>query len=234
MKSLTTSVACVATLSAFVILWGRAEAGIVSTSGDVEIINPPPSVLEAALEDPSLTRVFQEQTSHELAADLTVNMNAPGTFTAPADLPVLTLTIPAGTVVDSYLFHFDYEVNNTVRESVGSVTFDRPILGVIGRLSDLVASDAELGAPGTSYSTLATSGIWDSQDSVTLSSDLRTLSFDLTMGGKVDDLRVVTQAVPEPSSLALSTLALAGCLAFQICLRRFAQVASSQPPIPNP
>jgi hypothetical protein len=181
----------------------RTVAGIISSSGDVEIIAPPASVLKSALTHPTLARVFQERAGHVLLADLTVNMSTAGTTAGPPFPAIPTLTISAGTTIDSFFLHFDDQPNE-LRRSIGSLTFGRPIVGVIGRGADLIASNAALGATSTAYPTVAGSiGVWDSQDSVTISSDLLTLSFDLTASTGIDSMRIVTQPVPEPFSATL-------------------------------
>ena len=59
-------------------------------------------------------------------------------------------TVAAGSRVDVYLLHLDPMRKQSIRGDY-TVRFDRPILGVIAHQDTLVATDAALGAPGTTY-----------------------------------------------------------------------------------
>ena len=85
---------------------------------------------------------------------------------------------------------------------MGQLTFDRPIVGLIGSTAKLDMTDDVLGHPRgespkpqrgiepTRPADLPDSG----RDVVTLSPDRRTLSLDLSAGSAVDQIRVVVQA----------------------------------------
>ena len=87
---------------------------------------------------------------------------------------------------------------------IGQITFDRPILGLIGGTSLLNRTDELLGNPLGDYGStrrgieptrpddLPDSG----RDHVTLSRDRRTLSLDLSASSAVDQIRVLVSEQP--------------------------------------
>lgn len=154
---------------------GRDE-GIVQTSGAITVLaEPPPSVELFALESDDTLFVFAERKGHVLSRDLTVNLSRPGDYfpeTTPASERSWEALGPGiiakGTRVDSYYFHFDnetYNENFSVRRYFGcegqygvsgSITFERPILGVVmraglGRRAHLRQADEELGLAEVDY-----------------------------------------------------------------------------------
>lgn len=128
-------------------------------------------------------------------------------------------SIAAGTGVDRFLIRLDNVNNNSgaTYQRSGSITFDRPILGVIWTTGHLIGCDDVLGAPGVAYSTNSVRDALGGQgaDEFTLSSDLKTIDVTLAIGsGYWDELRVLTE-IPEPTTAAL--LGLGG---FAVALRR--------------
>jgi hypothetical protein len=190
---------------------------IISTGGAMSEVSVPASLSLHARQSNTALLAFQEQASTTLTSALPVNvlvnLLAPaGVYDQPADLSGGSL--PAGTLVDSYLVHFDTLGSNNVR-LVGSVTFANPILAVIAKTSTLNSTDALLGA-GISYATggarhpeFSSNGKGDKFEVL---ADGRTLSVDWRVSTYVDQVRVVT-AVPEPATLGL--LASAGLLALR-------------------
>ena len=132
---------------------------------------------------------------------------------APIDTP--TRTIPAGTRVNSYLFHFRPAEFERVH---GVVRFAQPIVGVVCVAGGLRATDQPLGLPGVNYAEMT--GTWrglepigvrqgepsshgfPGTDEVTLSQDLATLSLRIKarLGGAVDQVRVLTLSDEDDSS----------------------------------
>lgn len=132
-------------------------------------------------------------------------------------------TIAAGTRVNSYLLHFDTELEQSVQAS-GSVTFDESILGLAVLPATLLGSDGLTGLAGVMYPQgdqrgfeLEQTGEGGGLDSVTLSTDRRTVSFDLRNGTRVDQVRVIT-AVPEPAAIVLFAI---GAGVFTVGRRRY-------------
>jgi hypothetical protein len=196
-------------LSSFALLLAASPAAAaVITAPNVVEIAAPGSTLEGDLEDNTLIRLFAESTV-TLASALTVDVTAPGIYQNGSAPIAASGSIAAGTKVDSYFIHFDPA--NGTQTGTGSVTFDTDILGVLVYTSTLAAgSDGLLGAPGTLYVTGANRGLefGPSEDVVTLSSDLRTLTLSLReQSSRVDQLRVVVASpgslIPEPDTALL-------------------------------
>ena len=201
------------TLASLALLPAVAVAGIVTTSGAVSVIAPPASVNSGAKQSNSQVFAFAERQNVALPAAITLDISVPGTTPASAaNDNFSTSTLPAGTIVSSYFLHCDAVGSpSTAVEYVGSITFDRDILGLIILNSNLNATAA---FPGLSTTTYATNGELEINktaafDSVTLSADRRTVSFDFRDASAPDDIRVITTAVPEPSTGLLLALGMA-------------------------
>ena len=98
-------------------------------------------------------------------------------------------TLPAGTVVHSYLVHHDPANNsNTV---AFDITFEDDIVGVIGdgsllrEVESLSFADPDFG--GTAW------GL-NPADNWTISADRRTISFSSTVSTGVDQVRILTES----------------------------------------
>jgi len=196
---------------------GSANAQITSVSGQVlALLFPPPSVATGALENDVYGVVFQEQSNLVLSAPLTVNAQGPGTY--DINNASSSLVIPTGTPIQSYFVHFDsVGMPNRYISYTCTITFATNILGVIYMENELNASDAPLGAPGTTY---ATNEVWrgfeGNFDSITISNDLKTVTINSRLLNHLDQIRIITDVVPEPSSL----LVLAAGLPLLARLRR--------------
>ncbi len=190
-----------------------AAASALTVSGDVALLaNAPASVAEEALESDTQIFLFLEVSDVTLGSALSINVDSPGTYTAN---PGVT-TLSAGTVLSSYFVHMDIidagdpGSAGAPLDLSGSITFDTEILGIIGDEVQLNASDALLGAPGTTYPTgVGRRDFWETPDSLTLSADRRTLTFEdmRATTNLLDQLRVVVAPValpvPEPSTAFL-------------------------------
>ncbi len=186
-----------------IVVLATARAQIVSATGDVVEVSPPPSVAPGASESNERIIAFDEQQCYTLTQPLTVDISQPGTY-SPTN-PVLTPSvIPAGTVVSSHLLHFDPvgAPLTTVTRS-GSATFDADVLGIIVGDTTLTASDY-LGATGTTYPTgagITLRGLEPglnniNDDIVTLSPDRRTVTVQFESSTNIDQIRVITACNP--------------------------------------
>lgn len=193
------------------LITGPAIAGIISVT-NVNQIAAPASVAKNALVD-DMAYLFTEKTNFTTLAPVTMDVVAPGTYTAdPGNTP-----LAANSVIDSYFLHFDV-VATALNSTSGSVTFNTEVIGIIANDVRLANSHGQLGAAVTTYWAAGSlNGIWDSNplDSITLSADRRTVRFAWSVGNAIDSVRIITAAsatVPEPATLGLVSLALFGAM----------------------
>jgi len=188
-----------------------------SVSGQVQFISPPSSVLANVLESNDHAFVFQEQQNVTLGSDLLVDQLISSGSAG---------NISAGTVINSTFFHFD-PVGIAARSPdlvtvFGSITFDRPILGLIWTgvacpescpLSPeyLDASDF-LGAVGAQYPSgglgrgLETDPFYDHNGSRDFIVNINATSIGFSTSAfpnRSDQLRIITASLPEPGTFWL-------------------------------
>lgn len=140
---------------------------------------------------------FNESQNILLAGNLQMNVGAGN-----------VLTVLAGVTVASHYVFFDPAGTLSID---GTVDFDSDVLGIITETGLLNASDP-LANTSVTYLNPGLRGL-EAGDSVTISG-ARQIRFNTTAGSPGDYVRVITafspSAVPEPGSLALTGLALAG------------------------
>ena len=186
-------------------------SGVLQATGLMKFVSPGPDFVPGRYEDSERILVFPERSHVQLESDLEVNVTEPGQYIRVRRQD--KHPIAAGQVVRSYLLQLN-PIGEFGRKEVdgarviGQITFDRPILGLIGRTSLLNQTDEFLGHPLGSYGETRR-GIEPSRpedlpdsgrDFVTLSRDRRTLSLDLSASSAVDQIRVIVSesAVPHP------------------------------------
>lgn len=192
----------------WLVMTGLASASIVGSSGATRIISPPSDIRNGAMESNTEVFAFSELQNVTLATDVVVNVSVPGSTPAsPSDDNFSPATIPAGSLVSSYFLHCDRVGSSTGNplNFLGSITFDTDVLGLIILDDGLNATHSYPGLPGTQY---ALDGALEINrtaafDAVTLSADRRTVTFDFRDANAPDDVRIITAAVPEPSSALL-------------------------------
>ncbi len=109
--------------------------------------------------------------------------------------------IPAGTKVDSYLLHYDrkHAEMGVLVKVTGSVTFTRPIVGLIVSYEQLEMTDSLFGNPDILYPIDKSRGLTgeDSKspinDVITISDDRKRLDVFLTVAN-IDQIRVLVSA----------------------------------------
>lgn len=134
--------------------------------------------------------------------------------TLASDLAVVGGTIAAGTAVSSYIVHFDpVGAPQTVYEGHGTITFDRPVLGLIyatndtGTYSLLTNSDIAVGLGAATYDADPYHRKFEIpqaryQDVATFAGNVVTL--DLFTNVSMDEVRIITAApIPAPGAVAL-------------------------------
>lgn len=181
-----------------------ARAQIAFTTGSMVEVGAPISFETGATESSSEILIFDEGITL-LSSDVLVNAFGPGSHggTVPP-----TLTISMGTLVRSYLVHFD-PLGASFATLTGAVFFTPGefIIGVQTYTPLLYAADPIVGDPLATYP-----GVFDAfrgfetlpgADSVTLPLDMASASFSLFAELGVDHARIFTVPIPAPSSLAL-------------------------------
>jgi hypothetical protein len=188
-----------------------------SVTGTVGITETTATDLTAGqVESDSQAFYLVEQQGVTLGSDLSVG--AAGTYDQ-ANQPTFAGSIPAGSVVDSYLLHFDPvgSSGGSQQTVLGSITFDQAVLGVIfsrnagpnGEIG-LNATDDSVnffGLAGTTYPTgSGLRGIFDdASDGYSFFASGNTLSFAFSgLNNSLDEIRVLVDstgavsAIPEP------------------------------------
>jgi len=203
-----------------------SHAAIVGTTGAIVVVSSPSNVRLGFLESNTSILAFAEQSNKTLANDLAVNISAPSTVPNGSSINLTPGTIPAGTHVDSWLLHFDPVGTPQLALALsGSITFDRPVLGIEVLSTSLDNTDGLLGASGSEYTlrdplkglelAVGMAGI-NTFDGITLSADRKTVTTILSTQLNFDQVRIIT-AVPEPSSFAMLIV---GGLSLLACCRR--------------
>lgn len=184
------------------LLAAPAPGQIAFTTGAMVEVTAPISFETGASESSSVIAILDEG-EHTLLEDVFVNAFGPGTHggTAPPLLP-----IAAGTLVRSYLVHFD-PLGGSFGSLAGEVFFvpGEFIIGVQTHTPLLYATDPVLGDPMATYP-----AVFDDfrgfetlpgPDGVTLPIDMTSASFSLFAELGVDHARIITRPVPGPTGL---------------------------------
>ena len=192
-----------------------AHADISNTTGDVEIVSAPGSVRRNVYTSNIFARIFLERAQQD-EESVPVNAVIPGRYNAYSDFQDAVIQDPR--LFDTYFLHFDPIGAEAL--VAGTITFTRPMLGVIGRSLTMEQTDNTLGAIGTLYPTNRFDRELEYQprgnyDHFEMSDDMRTLSFRLR-ATDLDQLRIVVTSVPEPGSLVI----IACVLGIVLCRRR--------------
>jgi len=158
--------------------------------------------------------VFEENQNLVLGSNLTVDLLAPFDWTAPAALA--GGTVPAGTVLNSHLVHFDpLGSPSTTKTVTGTVTFSNKILGAIVTTSSLNSTDGLLG-PASMTGKYPTGQVYRGLEEgdnvkVTLLNPY-TVGFTLKASTALNEFRVLTVPAPAAIGLGLIGLGLVGWL----------------------
>ena len=177
-------------------------SGVLQATGLMKFVSPGPDFVPGRYEDSDHILAFPERSRVLLKSDLEVNVTEPGQYIRVRRWG--KRSIAAGQMVRSYLLQLNpigefFRNETDGARVIGQITFDRPILGLIGGTTLLTSTDEQLGHPLGDYGDtrrgieptrpddLPDSG----RDNVTLSRDRRTLSLDLSASSAVDQIRVV-------------------------------------------
>jgi hypothetical protein len=202
------------TLVGSVFSGAAVQAAILDWTDTVIWIAPPADSRKGYLESDTRIRAWVEKENLLLTQPIEVDITEPGTVPWQGSGNLSPDIIPAGTIIDSYFFHFD-QVGAPDSPALisATITSQHEILGIMIRGSTLNEHDAYLGVPGTIYATgNANRGLERSQnggiDSIIFGEDRRTIHLMLQNVDRTDELRIIT-AVPEPAGWVLGALGFA-------------------------
>lgn len=181
----------------------KAGADILFTTGAMTEVGSPISFIEGATESSTAILILDEGVA-TLGADQFVNAFGPGVHDGSAPPYLL---VPMGTTVHSYLVHFD-PIGGGFATLTGGVFFDpgETIFGIQTHTPLLYDSDGPLGDPMATYPPFMEFRAFETlpgTDTVTIAPDLGSASFTLFAEFGIDQARILTVTVPEPSVLAL-------------------------------
>lgn len=183
---------------------GDYETRIDSSNG-VTLSTEPPADLGSGKVRNNTPTLYLERQHATLRETLMLDSDgAVGTYNRTGQASLV-----AGTVVNSYLIHFDPDSDDT--EVTFQITFEDEIVGVIAETGLLEASDS-LSFADPEFETQAFRGL-DSGDGWTITGDGHTIQFSISDSlAQMDQVRILTRSslniteVPEPSSLSILTL----------------------------
>jgi ferric-dicitrate binding protein FerR (iron transport regulator) len=183
--------------------------GVLSATGVVKFVEPAASIVPGRYEDDEHLIVFPENEAVRLADSLNVTVDRPGSYVGSHES--VAATIAAGRRVRSYLLQFNPVGRrlSEARQLSGSITFDRPILGLMFSNPHLAGSDAALAPKEFDKLTRGGRGL-EPADRVELSDDRRTLAVHLSTAGATDQIRLVidlgTDETPPAAPLVAQAL----------------------------
>ncbi|QDT66922.1 FecR domain-containing protein [Calycomorphotria hydatis] len=168
---------------------GLTTGGVARAEGSVRsVVKPPVSFVAGAFKTQDNIYLIAERESVELPENLVIH-NGPS-----------RITLPAGTVVDSYLLHYDLD-QISVRPPIGSVAFGSEVLAVIHDSDVLIQTDALFGLENTDYPIsldrgLETKGDPSDIDQVNVSSTGHEVTFHLAVDASkpLDQFRVLIRS----------------------------------------
>ncbi len=170
------------------------------TQGAIHFLHQPPVSVETGhLESNEFILLFKEREAVNLTHGTLVSFARPGRYSGTQKLRA---KIEPSRHVSSYLLHYDPTTRSTDRTPLrreGSVTFGKPIVGVINKQAALNQTDHMLGHPGAVYDRDKRRGVERnttdaSSDVIVLSRDRRTLHFNLAVSGDLDQVRILVRA----------------------------------------
>lgn len=191
---------CSRSLIALVVATGAAQASIVTTTGAALQISPPASSAPGALVGPTV-KCWNEKQGVVVAGVAADIINNPSTTPGTGFGGVYSGT------VDSHFLHFDFQPAPVI----GSVLFNSNIVAVLFNDIPIDLTDAALGATSTLYPTTSPMRGWNGNGFITINGPLLTFAFVPTPVLSIEQVRVLTDHVPAPGSVAL--LGLGGVVA---------------------
>ncbi|MCS6986152.1 MAG: PEPxxWA-CTERM sorting domain-containing protein [Sphingomonadaceae bacterium] len=170
--------------SALIVTGAITGGTTLANGGTFQIIAPPLAAGASSFQLPHLF-AWNEKQNYTLLAPLTLDSGG---------------TLPAGTRVASHAIVFDPKPRSTVQ---ATVEFNRPILGILWRTRSLKDTDATLSVPPTVWSSPPTRGLEAGDIAGTSFSGKMLTIKEWTAGNPGDNIRVITTAIPEPTTWAM-------------------------------
>jgi hypothetical protein len=194
---------------------GAGLQGVVGLSGEI-VAAEDDGTIPVGVSASDAIIAIGENRNVVLAAELRVNIVNPGLYDQPSD--IRRARVAAGTLVDSYLLSFDNEDQSGLVRT-GSITFARDVVGIMIFDESLVATEAlfspfQVDEPAERGTELAQDG---GPEFIELSADRRTVTLRLGNDTTLDQIRILTNAIPGPGTLAAAWLV---CLAGGVRRRR--------------
>lgn len=193
------------TLAAAAFVAASAQASIVSTSGQMTQIAPPPSLQTGQQAFGTYAVAIDEK--QNISFNGIVDRLGPSFATNYTNSNVASMFY-AGPV-NSHIIHFDdTNVGNPRNNIVGTVTFDTPIIALIYTNTRLDQTDAQCGNIGTTVYPLGVGnrGFSVAYSGLDTARVLNAYTIEVTLGAAIDQIRVLTYAVPSPGAAALLPL----------------------------
>lgn len=212
-----------------------ANAAVISLSGDIFGIAPPPSSATEALESSDYLFFWTEHIGVTTTVAINVSIIPGVGVDKPTSNPTLQLDgslfydsgdqtvengwagdLAAGTY-DSYFVHGDKQGTNVTFNA--TLVFDQEIVAIIYNQTQLCDTDGPdqlgpFGAVGTTYADCSTNRTLELDGDanwIHLSADRMTLEINTVVAHNMDDIRIITtSAVPVPAAAWLFGSALIG------------------------
>lgn len=169
-----------------------SDVSSVSVEGNLKVLTRNSISLERGgpLENSNVMYLIPEAKNHALQTPLSIDVR-PGNESASSS----SGSLPAGTVVSSYVLHFDSSGDDDTALS-GTIRLPEPVVGIIAAGPKLDESDKRLGASNVTYPK-PDQGRWrginlGDRDEVSLSSDRRRIEVDLNNWDGTDQMRILT------------------------------------------
>ena len=171
---------------------------------NIEVEDLPPSLKYHKVEDSLKMRAYKEKSEFALPKNQAVEITASGTYSKT--FKSSAGSIPKGTLVDVYLFHYDPKPRLGILHNA-EFTFGGEVLGIIVTTAALNKTDKTFGEVSTTYPKRRWRGFETRQDIITLSSDMQTVNFDyLWTTGAIEQARVITTANAGMASYGMNNL----------------------------
>lgn len=172
--------------------------GILATQGAVIPADPDVPEKLRMMEDNDNVLVIPERRNIPFVLPIKAQLTGPGTLPGTFDGRTHQLSPQAGKRLSSFLIRYN-PVGITTEENFfkfeGEVTFDRPVLAIVGSRESLEQTDIAfaLGDWSSQYRGIELNQRLNPPDSVTLSEDRRNVKVTFYAGASTDEVRVILE-----------------------------------------